>query len=41
MTIETDKVRAAVNSPHHAVLKMLVVSTVLAAVAMAVTAAIH
>ena len=41
MTIETDKARAAENSPHHAVLKMLVVSTFFAAAAMAVTAMLH
>lgn len=41
MTIETNKVRAAETSPHHIVLKMLIVSTLLAAIAMAVTAALN
>ncbi|WP_305984060.1 hypothetical protein [Roseibium sp. MMSF_3544] len=41
MTIETNKARAAETSPHHAVLKMLIASTFLAAAAMAITAALH
>ena len=41
MLIETDKARAAVNSPHHAVLKMLIVSTSLSAAALATIALIH
>lgn len=38
MTIETNKARAAETTPHHAVLKMLVVSTGFAALAMTLTA---
>ncbi|MET1411241.1 hypothetical protein ABVF61_03180 [Roseibium sp. HPY-6] len=41
MTIETNKARAGETSPHHAVLKMLIVSTFLTAAALAVTAALH
>ena len=41
MLIETDKARAAVNSPRHAVLKMLIVSTSLSAAALATIALIH
>lgn len=40
MTIDTNKVRAAETTPHHVVLKMLVVSTVLAAAALAISAAL-
>ncbi|CTQ52217.1 hypothetical protein LP7551_00734 [Roseibium album] len=41
MTFETNKVRAAETTPHHVVLKMLVTSTFLTAVAMAIIAAMH
>lgn len=41
MTIETDKVRAAETSPHHVVLKMLLVSTLLAAASLAAVAMVH
>jgi hypothetical protein len=41
MTFETNKVRAAETTPHHVVLKMLVTSTLLAAVAMAIIAVMH
>ncbi len=41
MTIDTDKVRAAETTPHHIVLKMLLVSTFFAAVALAVTALLN
>lgn len=40
MKIDANKVRAAETTPHHVVLKMLVVSTVLAAAALAVAAAL-
>ena len=41
MTIDTDKARAAVTTPHHVVLKMLLVSTFFAAVALAITAVVN
>lgn len=41
MTIDTNKARAAENSPHHIVLKMLIASTFLTAAALAVTAMLH
>ncbi|WP_298822473.1 hypothetical protein [uncultured Roseibium sp.] len=41
MSIETDKVRAAETSPHHVVLKMLLVSTLLAAASLAAVAMVH
>jgi len=41
MTIDTDKARGAETTPHHVVLKMLLVSTCLAAAALAVTALVH
>ncbi|QFT31324.1 hypothetical protein K1718_11340 [Roseibium porphyridii] len=41
MTIETDKARAAETSPHHVVLKMLLVSTLLAAASLAAVAMVH
>lgn len=41
MTIDTDKARAAETSPHHVVLKMLLVSTTLAAFAMTAAAWLH
>ncbi|WP_282449547.1 hypothetical protein [Roseibium sediminicola] len=40
MRIDTNKVRSAETTPHHIVLKMLVVSTVLAAAALAISAAL-
>jgi len=40
MTIETDKARAGVTSPHHAVLKMLIASTFLTAMALGLAAAL-
>jgi hypothetical protein len=40
MTIDTNKVRAAETTPHHVVLKMLVVSTVLATAALALAVAL-
>lgn len=41
MTIDTNKVRSAETTPHHVVLKMLVVSTALAAAALAIAAFLH
>ncbi len=41
MIIDTDKVRGAETTPHHIVLKMLVISTTLTAVAMAAIAMVH
>ncbi|GAB2183406.1 hypothetical protein [Roseibium sp. LAB1] len=41
MTIDTDKVRAAETTPHHIVLKMLLVSTFVAAAALAITALLN
>ncbi|MHA7777797.1 hypothetical protein [Roseibium sp. M-1] len=38
MTYDTDKVRSAETTPHHVVLKMLVVSTAVAAAALALAA---
>jgi len=41
MTIETNKARAAETSPHHVVLKMLIVSTFASAAALALAAALN
>jgi hypothetical protein len=41
MTYDTDKVRSAETTPRHVVLKMLVVSTFVAAAALAVAAMLH
>lgn len=41
MTIETNKARAAETSPHHVVLKMLIVSTFATAAALALAAALN
>lgn len=38
MTHETDKARGAVTTPHHAVLKMLIVSISLTAIALTLIA---
>ncbi|MEO0978932.1 MAG: hypothetical protein AAFY24_16815 [Pseudomonadota bacterium] len=41
MTIDTNKARAAETSPHHVVLKMLIVSTFSTAAALALAAALN
>ncbi|MEE4011700.1 hypothetical protein V1T76_06555 [Roseibium sp. FZY0029] len=41
MTIDTDKARAAVTTPHHIVLKMLLVSTFITAAALAIIAVVN
>ncbi|WP_428648203.1 hypothetical protein [Roseibium sp.] len=41
MTVDATKARAGETTPHHVVLKMLVVSTILAALAMTATALLH
>lgn len=41
MTFETNNVRGAETTPHHVVLKMLVVSTALAATALALAFYFH
>lgn len=41
MTIETNKARAAETSPHHVVLKMLIISTFSSAAALALAAALN
>lgn len=41
MTFETNKVRGAETTPHHVVLKMLLVSTFLTATALALVALVH
>jgi|GEM_PF-3139870 len=41
MTFDTDKVRSAETTPHHVVLKMLIVSTFVAAAALALAAMLN